>query len=92
MFPQEPPKCMTQEEVQTSFSRIKRKRRLALFGLSYRYGLGIREASQLNLNDLDLKRNEIVIWRIKDIYSKMSDTRRRKIFEKSEDSREVVKL
>lgn len=65
MFQQKLPKYMTQEEMQTFFSKIKSKRDLALFGLVYKYGLRVTETSQLNLKDLDLKRNKIVIRRIK---------------------------
>jgi hypothetical protein len=52
-------KYMTQEEVETFFSKIKNKRDKALFATIYHYRLRVTEATLLNLDDLDLNRNKI---------------------------------
>jgi integrase len=59
MFDQKLPKYMTQEEVETFFSKIKSKRDKALFATIYHYGLRVTEATLLNLDDVDLNRNKI---------------------------------
>jgi len=65
VFVQEPPKYLTQEELQSFFSRIKDRRDRALFDLIYKYGLRVREAVLIEIEDLDLKRNKIFIKRVK---------------------------
>jgi len=59
------PKYLTQEQVQTFFSKITDKRDYALFGVIYKYGLRVSEASFLNLDDIDLERRKIRITRAK---------------------------
>lgn len=65
MFESSLPKYMTQEELETFFSRIQSKRDKALFGLIYHYGLRVREAPLLNITDVDPDRSKILIKRIK---------------------------
>ncbi|MBW2063365.1 MAG: tyrosine-type recombinase/integrase [Deltaproteobacteria bacterium] len=65
MFKPSLPKYMTQEEVEQFFSTIEDQRDKALFSLIYHYGLRVGEATLLNLADVDLRRNKILIKRIK---------------------------
>jgi integrase/recombinase XerD len=66
MLVQKLPKYMSKEEVERFLQKAKKsKRDLALFYTIYYYGLRVSEASNLNLEDLDLERNKIVIRRVK---------------------------
>ena len=56
---------MTQEEVKAFFSQIHSKRDKAIFALLYHYGLRVREVTLLDRSDVDVKRNKILIKRIK---------------------------
>jgi integrase/recombinase XerD len=59
------PKYLTQDQVKTFFSKIHHKREYALFGIIYKYGLRVSEASFLNLDDIDLERRRVKITRSK---------------------------
>lgn len=59
------PKYLTQDQIKTFFSIIHNKRDYALFGVIYKYGLRVSEASFLNLADIDLERRKIRITRSK---------------------------
>ena len=59
------PKYLTQEEVTALFSKIRSKRDRALFDLIYKYGLRVREATLLRIEDVDLRRGKIFIRRVK---------------------------
>ena len=56
---------MTQEEIQSFFSKIKNKRDKALFATIYHYGLRVTEATLIDLKDIDFNRNKISIKRVK---------------------------
>jgi len=62
---QQIPKYLTQDEVTALFSKIQSKRDRALFDLVYKYGLRVREATLLRLEDVDIKRGKIFIRRVK---------------------------
>lgn len=59
------PKYLTQDQIKAFFSKIHSKRDYALFGLIYKYGSRVSEASYLNLDDIDLERRKIRITRAK---------------------------
>lgn len=58
-------KYLTQEEVKNFFLKIKDKRDLALFYVSYRYGLRPSEPGLLKIDNLDFSRMRIKIFRKK---------------------------
>jgi len=66
MLQQRLPKYLTKDQVVKFLQKAKNnKRDLAPFYTTYFYGLRVQEASNLNLEDLDLNRNRIVIRRVK---------------------------
>jgi site-specific recombinase XerD len=65
MFEQELPKYLTQEETAAFFSKIHDRRDRALFDLIYKYGLRVKEATLVQLADVDLKRGKIFVKRVK---------------------------
>jgi len=64
-FPQQPPRYLTQDEVQRFFGVIKSPRDRALFALVYLYGLRVGEVSLLSRGDVDLTRQRITVRRLK---------------------------
>ena len=58
-------KYLTQEETARLFSKIKSKRDRAMFNVIYKYGLRASEAGLLKIEDVDLERRRIKIWRLK---------------------------
>jgi integrase/recombinase XerD len=73
-------KYLTQEELKRFFSKITSKRDRALFLTIYKYGLRASEAGLLRLEDVDLTKCKIKIYRLKngisDEYHIFSDTQR----------------
>lgn len=59
------PKYLSQAELKKFFSILDSPRDKALFVLIYHYGLRESEALWLTVNDIDLKRNRILIKRLK---------------------------
>lgn len=59
------PKYLTQDELQRFFRVITSPRDRALFAVTYHYGLRVDEATQLTLDDLDLKSYRLRIRRLK---------------------------
>jgi integrase len=64
-FPQQPPRYLTQDEVQRFFGVTKGVRDRALFALIYLYGLRVGEVSLLCRGDVDLERSRIIVRRLK---------------------------
>ncbi|HMB67497.1 MAG TPA: tyrosine-type recombinase/integrase [Candidatus Bathyarchaeia archaeon] len=64
-LPQEPPRYLTQDEVQRLFGVISSARDRALFALIYLYGLRVGEVALLSRDDLDLVRGRIIVRRLK---------------------------
>jgi len=64
-FPQQPPRYLTQDEVQRFFGVIDSPRDRALFALVYLYGLRVGEVSLLSRGDVDLERGRIIVRRLK---------------------------
>ena len=64
-FPQQPPRYLTQDEVQRFFGVIKSPRDKALFALVYLYGLRVGEVSLLGRGDVDITRQRITVRRLK---------------------------
>jgi len=64
-FPQQPPRYLTQDEVQRFFGVIESPRDRALYALVYLYGLRVGEVSLLSRGDLDLTRQRITVRRLK---------------------------
>ena len=58
-------KYLTQEEVAKFFAKIKDKRDRALFNTIYKYGLRASEVSLLKIEDVDIDRRRIKIYRLK---------------------------
>jgi site-specific recombinase XerD len=58
-------KYLTQEEVARLFSKIKGKRDRAMFNAVYKYGLRASEVGLLKIDDVDLDRRRIRIYRLK---------------------------
>lgn len=58
-------KYLTQEELIRFFAQIKSKRDRAMFNLMYKYGLRASEVGLLRIEDVDLIRSRITIWRLK---------------------------
>jgi len=58
-------KYLTQEELVKLFAQIKSKRDKAMFNLVYKYGLRASEVGLIRINDIDLIRSRIIIWRLK---------------------------
>ena len=58
-------KYLTQEETARLFSKIQSKRDRAMFNVIYKYGLRASEAGLLKIEDVDLDRRRIKIWRLK---------------------------
>jgi len=63
-FPQ-PPRYLTQDEVQGLFGVIESPRDQTLFALVYLYGLRVGEVSLLCRGDVDLERGRIIVRRLK---------------------------
>jgi integrase/recombinase XerD len=59
------PKYLTQDEIRHFFAAIESPRDRALFGVIYNYGLRVDEATQLTIDDVDLKHHRIRIRRLK---------------------------
>jgi integrase len=59
------PKYLTQDEIRRFFQVIDSARDRALFGVIYHYGLRVDEATQLTIDDIDLKNHRIRIRRLK---------------------------
>src|SRR5215216_4296758 len=59
------PKYLTQDEVTRFFDTITLPRDRALFALIYHYGLRVDEATQLTVDDINLKEHRIRIRRLK---------------------------
>lgn len=59
------PKYLTQEELTAFFLVIKDPRDMAMFDLTYKYGLRASEIGLLTLNDIDFETNQIFIHRLK---------------------------
>jgi integrase len=59
------PKYLTQDEIRRFFDAINSVRDRALFGVIYHYGLRADEATQLTIDDIDLKNHRIRIRRLK---------------------------
>jgi integrase len=64
-LPQEPPRYLTQDEVQRFFGVISSARDRALFALIYLYGLRVGEVALVARGDIDLVRSRIVVRRLK---------------------------
>ncbi|NIR47456.1 MAG: tyrosine-type recombinase/integrase, partial [Phycisphaerae bacterium] len=58
-------KYLTQDEVARLFAKIKDKRDRALFSTIYKYGLRASEVALLKIEDVDLDRRRIRIYRLK---------------------------
>ncbi|MCH7680933.1 tyrosine-type recombinase/integrase [candidate division KSB1 bacterium] len=58
-------KYLTQEEVSRLFSKIQDKRDRAMFNVVYKYGLRASEVGLLKIDDVDLERRRIRIYRLK---------------------------
>lgn len=58
-------KYLTQEEVARFFLKIKNQRDRAMFNSIYKYGLRASEAGLLKIDDVDLDRRRIRIYRLK---------------------------
>jgi site-specific recombinase XerD len=58
-------KYLTQEELAKFFAKITDKRDRAMFNVIYKYGLRASEASLLKIDDVDLDRRRIKIFRLK---------------------------
>ena len=58
-------KYLTQEEVARFFSKIKDQRNRAMFNTTYKYGLRASEVGMLKIDDVDLDRRRIRIYRLK---------------------------
>ena len=58
-------KYLTQEEVARLFTKITDKRDRAMFNVIYKYGLRASEVGLLNIDDVDLERRRIKIYRLK---------------------------
>ena len=58
-------KYLTQEEVSRLFSKIHDKRDRAMFNVVYKYGLRASEVGLLKIDDIDLERRRIRIYRLK---------------------------
>ena len=58
-------KYLTQEEVARLFSKIKTRRDRAMFNAVYKYGLRASEVGLLKIDDVDLDRRRIRIYRLK---------------------------
>ena len=58
-------KYLTQEEVARLFAKIKDKRDRAMFNVVYKYGLRVSEVGLLKIDDVDLERRRIRIYRLK---------------------------
>jgi len=73
-------KYLTQEEVSRLFSKIQDKRDRAMFNTVYKYGLRASEVGLLKIDDVDLERRRIRIYRLKGgvsgEYGVFSDTAR----------------
>ncbi len=73
-------KYLTQEEVSRLFSKIHDKRDRAMFNVVYKYGLRASEVGLLKIDDVDLERRRIRIYRLKGgvsgEYGVFSDTAR----------------
>jgi integrase/recombinase XerD len=59
------PKYLTQDELKRFFDAITSPRDRALFALIYHYGLRVDEATQLTIDDVNLKEHRIRIRRLK---------------------------
>jgi integrase len=59
------PKYLTQDELKRFFVAIDSPRNRALFALIYHYGLRVDEATQLTIDDINLKEHRIRIRRLK---------------------------
>jgi len=64
-FPHEPPRYLTQDEVQRFFAVIEPLRDRALFALVYLYGLRVGEVSLMCRGDVDLTRGRFIVRRLK---------------------------
>ncbi len=58
-------KYLTQEEVSRLFSKIHDKRDRAMFNVVYKYGLRASEVGLLKIDDVDLERRRIRVYRLK---------------------------
>ena len=58
-------KYLTQEEVARLFTKIKDKRDRAMFNVVYKYGLRASEVGLLKIDDIDLDRRRVKIYRLK---------------------------
>jgi integrase len=59
------PRYLTQDELTRFFKAITSPRDQALFALIYHYGLRVDEATQLTVDDINLKEHRIRIRRLK---------------------------
>jgi site-specific recombinase XerD len=58
-------KYLTQDELARFFSKIKDKRDRIMFNMMYKHGLRASEVGLLKIEDVDLDRRRVRIWRLK---------------------------